>query len=253
MTALPSASRSSDRRWRPIDRSCRTSAASRSSRARLALDAPAIARQAAVAAHHAMAGNRHRDRVGAAGLGHGAHRLRRADAPGDLGIARGRARPGSRAAPATRAAGRRCRARRAAGRGPAPALRRSPTTLATSCSKAASPPISGPAETGPAGRAPARRDRRPARIAHTPRSLCATRIEPSEHSPIAKRISVLRAAGAVVGRRHAEHLVRVCVEAAVGVVAGVVDRFGHRVAAREFARARASRGARPRRPWASGR
>src|SRR5438046_7031818 len=49
----------------------------------LALHAPAIARQRAVVAHHAMAGNRHREPVGAAGLRHRAHRLRRADAPGE--------------------------------------------------------------------------------------------------------------------------------------------------------------------------
>src|SRR3546814_4814701 len=45
-----------------------------------ALDTPAVAREVAVAAHHAVAGDRDRQAVGAAGLGHRTHRLRLPDA-----------------------------------------------------------------------------------------------------------------------------------------------------------------------------
>src|SRR3954469_24456060 len=40
----------------------------------LALDAPAVSAEAAVLAHHAMAGHDRRDRIGGAGAGHGAGR-----------------------------------------------------------------------------------------------------------------------------------------------------------------------------------
>ncbi len=89
----------------------------------LALDAPAVARQRAIGAHHAVAGNRHRQRVGRAGAGHGARAAGDADARGQLGVADRAARPGCCAAPATRAAGRRCRARPAASPGRCAALR----------------------------------------------------------------------------------------------------------------------------------
>src|SRR5262249_8290802 len=58
----------------------------------LALDAPAITGGRAVAAHHAVAGDRHGQRVGAAGLRHRAYRFRLAGLGGDGGIARGLAR-----------------------------------------------------------------------------------------------------------------------------------------------------------------
>ena len=56
----------------------------------LAFHAPAIAGERAVGAHHAVAGDRDRDPVRRAGLSDRAHGLRPADAPRDLGIARGR-------------------------------------------------------------------------------------------------------------------------------------------------------------------
>ncbi len=57
----------------------------------LAGNAPTIARQGAVRAHHAMARDRHRKPVGAAGQRDGAHRGGGADGAGDVGIGRGRA------------------------------------------------------------------------------------------------------------------------------------------------------------------
>jgi hypothetical protein len=57
----------------------------------LALHAPAVTRQRAVAAHHAMAGNCHRQRIGRAGLRHRTRRFRRTNARGDLRITRRRA------------------------------------------------------------------------------------------------------------------------------------------------------------------
>ena len=68
----------------------------------LALDAPAIAGERAVGAHHAMAWDRDRDRVRRARLGDRAHGLRPADALGDLGIARGRPARNARSACQTR-------------------------------------------------------------------------------------------------------------------------------------------------------
>src|SRR5450830_1662699 len=57
----------------------------------LAFYAPAVARQLTVAAHHAMAGNRHRQAVGSTGLGHGAKGFGCADTLGNLRIAGGAA------------------------------------------------------------------------------------------------------------------------------------------------------------------
>ena len=129
----------------PVDRASRGAFmrdASRVQQRALALDAPAIAGERAVAAHDAVARDRDRQRVGAAGLRDRAHRLRRADALRDARSSSPSCRPGSRAAPARRAAGRPCRERRAAGRARRPGASTKPTTLATSCSNAASPPIS---------------------------------------------------------------------------------------------------------------
>src|SRR4051794_7003007 len=55
----------------------------------LALDAPAIAREIAVGADHAMARDRDGERVGGAGLGDRADGAGRADLARDLGVARG--------------------------------------------------------------------------------------------------------------------------------------------------------------------
>ena len=55
----------------------------------LALDAPGVAGQLAIAAHHPMARNHHRQRIGGAGAGHRAHRARRANARGQLTVADG--------------------------------------------------------------------------------------------------------------------------------------------------------------------
>src|SRR5258706_226695 len=57
----------------------------------LALDAPAVARERAVVAHDAVAGNGDRDRVGGAGVRHRAHGFRHADALRDLRVGRSRA------------------------------------------------------------------------------------------------------------------------------------------------------------------
>ena len=52
----------------------------------LALDPPAIAGERTVGAHHPVAGDRHRQRVGRAGAGDRAHRPWLADFPGDVGV-----------------------------------------------------------------------------------------------------------------------------------------------------------------------
>ncbi|HWO34719.1 MAG TPA: 2OG-Fe(II) oxygenase, partial [Candidatus Acidoferrum sp.] len=56
------------------------------------LYAPAVARQCAIVAYHAMAGDCHCQRVGAAGLGDRAYRIRRADELCNVRVACGRAR-----------------------------------------------------------------------------------------------------------------------------------------------------------------
>src|SRR5687768_1154633 len=50
----------------------------------LARETPGVAAQPAVGAHGAMAGHYERDRVGAAGASHRAHRIGRAERPGDV-------------------------------------------------------------------------------------------------------------------------------------------------------------------------
>jgi hypothetical protein len=52
-----------------------------------ALEAPAIAAELAITAHHTMTGNRHSQLVHRAGLGHGAYGLGATDAIGDFAIA----------------------------------------------------------------------------------------------------------------------------------------------------------------------
>ena len=89
----------------------------------LALDAPAVAGKLAVRPHHAMAGDRDRERVGGAGLSDRAHGLRPADR---LGRSRRKSRScpaGWRGAPARPAAGKRSRGCRAEGPGAGPAPR----------------------------------------------------------------------------------------------------------------------------------
>ena len=74
---------------------------------------------------------------------------------------------------------------------PSPGASTKPTTCATSRSNCASPPLSR-ARGKRSWRSRARASgSSPIEIAHTPRSLCATRMQPSEHSPTAKRISRL--------------------------------------------------------------
>ena len=199
--------------------------------AALALDAPAVARQRAVAPHDAMAGNRDGQRCS---------RRRPAPRPAphlgapmrcrNLAVAGRRARAESAAAPATRAAERPCRARRAAGRVRAPALRRSRSPSRRSARTRHRRRQASRAESDPGDRARGASGSSPSRMAHTPFALRATRIEPSEHSPTAKRISMSGTAGAVVGRRHAQHLVGRLVEASAEVEAGIVDGFGHGLA-----------------------
>ena len=162
----------------------------------LALDAPAVAGDAAVVAHHAVAGNRHRHRIGRAGAGDRARALRQADPLGQLGIADRLALPGSRAGPATRAAGTRCRARRAAGRGRCAALRPSRPPAPPSARIGSAPTQLRLAGSGPAGRATSSSGSSPIRIAQMPLSVAATRIAPSEQAPMAKRIAGAAAAGA---------------------------------------------------------
>src|ERR1700682_2909846 len=55
----------------------------------LALDTPSITRERTVAADHAVTRDSHSERIGGAGLRYGASRLRRADAAGDVAVARG--------------------------------------------------------------------------------------------------------------------------------------------------------------------
>ena len=198
-----------------------------------------------------MARDRHRERVGRARLRHRPHRLGRADPLGDLGVARGRAGRDRPAAPARRAAGTPCRARRAAGRGRARGASTRPTTLATSSSNSASPPISVALREAVL------------QVAHQRVGIVAEQdgadaaLAPGDQDRAERAFADgeadlgVRAAGAVVGRRHAEHLVGRRVEAAVGVEAGVVDRLGHRAAPGQLVAHAPARDAPPRRPSAS--
>ena len=97
-----------------------------------------------------------------------------------------------------------------------------PTTLASNCSKSSSPPTSFAlgkrswrSRTRASGASPKR-------MAETPSWLAATRIEPSEHSPTAKRIDVPLPPARKPAARHAQQLRIGCVEPPAGiVVAGV--------------------------------
>ena len=199
--------------------------------AALALDAPAVAGQRAVGS--ARRGGRGSPRPAGWRRTPGpprARAVRRADARGDLGVARGRSGRNlaqrlpdalleRRAAHVERQVeAERRRLDEADHLGDQSARTRRRRRRASR------------AGSGPGGRARARPGSSPSRIAHTPLALCATRIDPSEHSPTAKRIVGVGAAGAVVGRRHAQHLVGRLVEAAAGIEPGVVDRFGHGLA-----------------------
>ena len=149
----------------------------------LALDAPAIAGEVAVRPHHAMAGDRDRERIGAAGLGDRAHRFRLADRAGDLRVGRRLAGRYGAAAPPTPAAGTRCRGCRAADPGADRALRPG-RRLRRPCARIRRRRPEAPrAESGPAGRARALRGSSPSRIAHTPLFVAATSTAPSEASP----------------------------------------------------------------------
>src|ERR1700687_876396 len=55
----------------------------------LALDTPSITRERPIAADHAVTRDSYSQRIGGAGLRYGAGRLRRADAAGDVAVARG--------------------------------------------------------------------------------------------------------------------------------------------------------------------
>src|SRR5262249_53474493 len=68
----------------PLRRSSRPLAPGQGS---LALDTPAIARESTIGAHHAVARDGDGERVRGAGLRHGAHRLGRTDARGELAVA----------------------------------------------------------------------------------------------------------------------------------------------------------------------
>ena len=92
----------------------------------LALDAPAVARERAVAAHHAMTRDGDGHGISGAGRRHCPHGGRPANAPGELACSSRWCRAGSGAALPRRGAGRRCRARRAAGRGRRRAPRQAP-------------------------------------------------------------------------------------------------------------------------------
>ena len=202
----------------------------------LALDAPAVAGERAVGAHDPVAGNGDGDRIGGAGPRHGAGRLGPADPLGDLRVARRRSPAGTRAERRPDApAGRRCRGCRAAGRGRAPAPRRSrpPRRRCVRMPRRrrrarAFGKRSCRSRTSASGSSPRV-------MAQTPFSVAATRIAPSEHSPTAKRIAVPAAAGAERRRRHAEPLGGGRVEAPARIEAGAVDRLGDRGAPVEFA------------------
>ena len=108
----------------------------------LALHAPAIAGELAVAAHDAMAGDGDRDVVRPAGRSDRAHRRRLADARGRSRRTSPSRRAGSHAKPPTPAAGRPCRARRVAAPVPFAAPRRRRRLAQPVWRSARSPPIS---------------------------------------------------------------------------------------------------------------
>src|SRR5262245_3132570 len=200
----------------------------------LAFHAEAIARQRAIAAHDAMAGDRYGERVRAAGLGDRPDRLRRSDAPRDLRVAR-------------------CRTGRDLAQCSPDALLESG---AANVERQVEPQAgrlderhdlrNQPFERGVAG--DQARVRKP--ILKIPRELVGiVAHEDGAHPAIAlcdedrperaladgEAYFRVGTAGAVRGRRHAEHLVGFLVEPALRVVSGAVDGFGHRSGASELA------------------
>ena len=137
----------------------------------LALDAPAVARERAVVAHHAVAGDRHRERVGARRPAPPRAPLRaRRCARRSRHSSRSRP-PGSPAAPARRAAGTRCRARSSGRSSPSAGASTKPTTLRDQRSNSASPPISCACGKRSCRSRAKRRDRRRAGSRRRPASL----------------------------------------------------------------------------------
>ena len=63
-----------------------------------------------------------------------------------------------------------------------------------------------------------------------PFSEAATRIDPSEHLPTAKRIAAPLPPFAIIFRFHAKHSRGVRVKSAIRIKSCLVDRFGHRLA-----------------------
>ena len=198
----------------------------------LALDAPAIARERAVRAHHAVAGNGDRERV----------RARRPAPPRAPLSARRCARRSRRSSRSSRPGSSRsaCQTRcwnavprTSSGRSrPSAGASTKPTTFATSCSKPASPPTSRACGKRSCRSRTSASGSSPSRIAQTPlsRRRHQDRAERALADREADRRCPRRRRG--IGRRHAEQLGRRRVEAAAGVEAGAIDRLGHGVAAR---------------------
>ena len=199
---------------------------SRAEQFALALHAPAIAREAAVVAHDAVARRSPPRGVSCAGAGNGAHRTRRADPL---------ARCSSRLAVAPAGISRSASQTRCWNAVPRTSSgKASPRAGRLDQTRPPAPPVArrlrrrrpaAPSGTGPRGRAPGLSGSSPSRIAATPLALEATRMAPSEHWPTAKRQHLLRAARAVVRRAHAEHAGRSLVEAAVRAEARFVERL----------------------------
>ena len=184
-------------------------------------------------AHDAVAGNGHRDRVGRARPRHRPHRPRRADARGDLRVGR----RGSRGNLAQRLphallerrathVQRQVEAQRRR-LDEAHHLRDEPLEVALAADQPGlREPVLEVARQGV--RVVAEQDRADAALGggHQDRAEGAL----ADGEPDRRAV----AAGAEVGRRHPEHLRGGRVEAPARVVAGAIDRVGHRVAARQL-------------------
>ena len=118
--------------------------------------------------------------------------------------------------------------------GPAPAPRRGPRPRRRVARTPDRRRPAAPSGNGPEGRGPRASGSSPNWIAQIPLSVAATRIEPSEHSPTAKRIDVPSPPARKALRRHAEEIGRSGIEAPAGIETGAVDRLGDRRALRQL-------------------
>src|ERR1700736_388537 len=153
----------------------------------LAFDAPAVARELAVAAHNTMAGDGDREVIGCASLSHRARGFRRTDAFSHLCVTDSGARRNlAQCLPYSLLKGG-----AAYIKGKAQAQGRcfdEPDDLSNQLLECCVPPISRALGNWSCRSCTSCSGSSPSKMAQIPRWLCATKIAPNEHCPTAKRI-----------------------------------------------------------------